>query len=88
MSTSCLESAPASDLAAFRQVSAGFGPVCFAWMQVTGTASPSGSLVRRPALAVRCGSSGWSRVWLEDRLWERNWERWWERNLGEHSHGY
>jgi hypothetical protein len=47
------------------------------------------NLVRRPALAVRCMSSGWSRVWLEGRLWERNWERnwerWWERNLGEHS---
>jgi hypothetical protein len=85
VSISRQEGAPASDLAAFAQVSDGFGPICASWVQATGSASPSWSLVTRPALAVRCRSSGWSRAWLKGRPWERKWERWWERNPGERS---
>ena len=50
-------------------------PICVARLQATGSASRSWSLGRRPALAVRCRSSGWSSARLEGRLWERNWER-------------
>ena len=45
VSTRCQESAPASDLAAFAEVSGGFGPICVAWVRATGSASPSWSLV-------------------------------------------
>jgi hypothetical protein len=41
VSTRCQESAPASDLAAFAEVSDGFGPICVTRVQATGSASPS-----------------------------------------------
>jgi hypothetical protein len=75
VSTSCQESAPGSDLAAFDEVSDGFGSICVAWVQATGSASPSWSRVRRPGPAVRCRSSGWSSARLKGRPWGRKWER-------------
>jgi len=45
-------------------VSGGVGPICVARLQATGSASRSWPLVRRPALAVRCRSAGWSSAWL------------------------
>jgi hypothetical protein len=85
VSTSCQESAPGSGLTAFAEVSDGFGPICVAWVQVTGSASETWSLVRHSHLAVGWRSSAWSTGSPEGRRWERKWERWWERNLGEHS---
>jgi hypothetical protein len=41
VSTSCVESAPAWDLAALAEVNGGFGLICVAWVQAAGSASPS-----------------------------------------------